>query len=93
MTLEEGVHQMTGKNAEQWGITERGLLKPGFAADLCLFDLERVACQDVSYVQDVPGDESRYYRGAIGFNKVFVNGAMVLSEDSYTDAQGFGQVV
>ena len=49
----------TGKNAEQWGITERGFLKPGFAADLCLFDLERVACQENQYVQDVPGDESR----------------------------------
>ena len=42
MTLEAGIHQLTGALSESWGMRNRGLLRPGRAADLCLFDLDRL---------------------------------------------------
>lgn len=38
MTFEEAVHRMTGLTAQHLGIQNRGLIKPGQAADLVLFD-------------------------------------------------------
>jgi N-acyl-D-amino-acid deacylase len=43
LTLEEAIHKMTGQAARNYGLAERGLLKPGYYADLVLFDPERVA--------------------------------------------------
>lgn len=36
--LEEAVHKMSGRPAEVFQLTDRGLLKPGMAADITIFD-------------------------------------------------------
>jgi len=42
MPLEDAVHRVTAKPAERFNIKERGELRPGFYADLVVFDPERV---------------------------------------------------
>ncbi|ANN78215.1 N-acyl-D-amino-acid deacylase family protein [Bordetella flabilis] len=43
LSLEQAVHKMTGLAARNYGLAERGLLQPGYYADLVLFDPDRVA--------------------------------------------------
>jgi N-acyl-D-amino-acid deacylase len=43
LSLEQAVHKMTGLAARNYGLAQRGLLQPGYYADLVLFDPERVA--------------------------------------------------
>lgn len=38
MTLEDAVHKVTGKPAARLGLTQRGLLRPGYFADVAVFD-------------------------------------------------------
>jgi N-acyl-D-amino-acid deacylase len=69
LPLEEAVRKATGATAVRFGLRDRGLIRPGFAADLVLFD------------PDVLADQATYEAGAIpatGVRAVFVNGTAVL---------------
>jgi N-acyl-D-amino-acid deacylase len=68
LTLAEAVHKMTAQTAEQLGIAGRGLIRPGFKADLVLFDPERIT--DKATVE-APGAL------ADGVSMVIVNGVVV----------------
>ncbi|MDH3643681.1 MAG: amidohydrolase family protein, partial [Gammaproteobacteria bacterium] len=92
MTLERGIHRMTGEVAADWGLADRGTIETGKAADLVLFDIDKVHVGDDEFVDDFPGEARRYVRKAEGYQAVFVNGEMVLKDGEYTDARG-GQIV
>ena len=87
MTLERGVHRMTGEVARDWGIGDRGTLEVGQAADVVIFDAERVAITKEEFVDDFPGEARRYVRRARGFDRVLVNGEVVYGAEGYTPAR------
>ena len=92
MTLERGVHRMTGEVARDWGIRDRGTLETGQAADVVIFDADRVAITKEEFVDDFPGEARRYVRRAEGFDRVLVNGEVVYGIEGYTDARP-GEIV
>jgi N-acyl-D-aspartate/D-glutamate deacylase len=87
LTLERGIHRMTGEVAADWGLADRGTIEAGKAADLVLFDLNRIHCRDEEFVDDFPGEARRYVRRADGYTAVLVNGEVVLENGAYTDAR------
>jgi N-acyl-D-amino-acid deacylase len=64
-TLEQAVHKMSGLSARQFRLRERGELRAGWAADVVVFDPERV--------QDLATFEAPLLRSQ-GITAVFVNG-------------------
>ena len=68
MSLEMAVYKMTGLAAEHLGIGDRGIIAPGYSADLVLFDPATV--QDRATVEH-PDALS------VGIEKVWVNGKLV----------------
>lgn len=90
LTLEEAVKKITADTAAIWGIPDRGLLQAGKVADIVVFDAEAIDRGVETYVQDVPGDGSRYVRDAHGIDTVIVGGGVAWSAaDGYTsDARG-----
>jgi N-acyl-D-amino-acid deacylase len=86
LTLEEAVAKMSGKTAALFRLsdperqeTPRGLLQPGFAADLVLFDPVNV---------EAPADFEEPHQLARGMDQVWVNG--VLAWDGTTGAPAPG---
>ena len=92
MPLERAVHRMTGEVARDWGISDRGTIEPGKAADLVLFDMESLHCGAEEFVDDFPGEASRYVRRSTGYEAVIVNGDVVWRDGAYTEARS-GQIV
>jgi N-acyl-D-aspartate/D-glutamate deacylase len=85
--LEAAVKKITQDPAEIWGLKDRGVLKAGFAADVTIFDPETIDRGDEYYVQDVPGEGSRYVRDAIGVETVLIAGQVAYSQaNGYSDA-------
>jgi N-acyl-D-aspartate/D-glutamate deacylase len=77
LTLESAVHKTTGGAARALGLIDRGVLRPGFRADVMVFDPARIA------------DQSTYpdpHRYAIGISTVLVNGAVVIDGGDHTGA-------
>jgi N-acyl-D-aspartate/D-glutamate deacylase len=92
MSLERAVHRMTGELASDWGIRDRGLIETGLAADLVLFDPEKVSCGAEAFEGGVPGEARRYVRHAEGYDAVIVNGSVVMRQGTYTEERP-GQIV
>ncbi len=91
--LEAAVKKITSDTAAIWGLHDRGLLRAGFAADVTVFDADTIGRGPEYYVQDVPGDGSRYVRDATGVDTVIIGGAVAWSEAAgYTDERR-GQIL
>ena len=83
-TLEEGVRRLTSDPARKYRIPERGQIKPGYRADLLLFEPRRVGVSKLRRVKDLPGGGARMLRDPEGVRGVWVNGVEVFDGTSYT---------
>ena len=63
-TLEEGVRQITSVPARVCGLEDRGVIAPGFGADLVLLDLERLELGTKSIVTRPPRGWGTLARGS-----------------------------
>jgi N-acyl-D-aspartate/D-glutamate deacylase len=75
MSLEEAIRRFTSRPAARVGIADRGLLRPGFKADITVFNPDTV--RDVSTFED-PTHYSQ------GIEHVFVNGKAVVANGTIT---------
>jgi len=76
VSLEEGIRKVTSLPARIVGIEERGSIRPGFHADLVLFDPASVTDRATSDAPQLP---------SVGIEKVWVNGELV-----FANGQGTG---
>lgn len=86
-TVEEAVHRMTQVPAEAWGFSDRGVLAPGKAADVNVFDLATVSPDLPELVHDLPGGARRLRQTATGFAATIVNGQVLLDNGAPTGAR------
>ena len=78
LSIEEAVHELTGKPAEIFGLTGRGRIARGYAGDLVLFDLAEIGRGPKKRVHDLPGGAARLTTDAVGLKGVWVNGTQVV---------------
>jgi N-acyl-D-amino-acid deacylase len=78
LRLEDAVRRMTSLPASTFRIRDRGLLRPGYWADLLAFDPRKVQ-------EHATFDEPHHY--ATGFACVLVNGVVVVKDDVHTKAR------
>lgn len=83
ITLEDAIRRMTSLPARTFRFRDRGLIAPGMAADLLLFDPARVT-DKATYQQPHQYSE--------GFDYVLVNGVVMVDDGQLTEARG-GQVL
>jgi N-acyl-D-aspartate/D-glutamate deacylase len=86
VTLEEAVRMLSFVPASHWGLTGRGLLREGWAADVVVFDPETVAPTLPELTYDLPAGARRLKQKATGFMASVVNGEVVLRNTEHTGA-------
>jgi N-acyl-D-amino-acid deacylase len=84
LTLEDAVRRMTSFPAARFGLTGRGLIKKGLAADLVIFDPQTVQDQ-------ATWDNPRL--SPMGIEHVFVNGIQVVAQGQLVEGKHAGRVL
>ena len=86
MTLEEAVRRLTSMSAGLLGITDRGLLQEGKAADIVIFDPSTIRALPKEVASDLPGGGQRIIQRAEGVKSVMVNGQVLIEDGKHTGA-------
>jgi N-acyl-D-aspartate/D-glutamate deacylase len=83
-TLEAAVRMLSFDNASAWELPDRGLVRPGYRADLVVFDAARVKPRLPTVERDLPGGARRLVQKADGIRATIVNGVVALENGEPT---------
>jgi len=90
MPLERAIHKLTAEPAGVYGLTDRGVIAEGKAADLCVFDPGTVAPGPLRRVYDFPAHGERLTADEpVGMTHILVNGTPI-RVDGAPDTAGLG---
>ena len=84
LPLEFLVRKQTRDTAAAYGLHDRGILAPGYRADLNVIDFERLRLCKPEVVYDLPAGGRRLTQRARGYRHMFVAGTETLREDEHT---------
>jgi N-acyl-D-aspartate/D-glutamate deacylase len=85
LSLEQAVWRLTGQPTQIFGITDRGLVEEGLAADLVAFDPDAVGVTELERVWDLPAGADRLIVRSTGIEHVWVNGTPIRTDGQDVD--------
>ena len=91
--MPEAVRRLTSAQAEFFGIRNRGSIRPGYAADLLMFDPATVGRGTRSRANDLPANATRVVTRSRGVHGVWVNGERVADESGALHSALPGQLL
>lgn len=93
MTLEHAVKRITSEPAAFYGMTTRGTIASGLAADFAIFDYDTIGSARRGEMRsDLPGGGRRLVMPAQGVQYTIVNGEVLFEDGTHTGAMP-GQVL
>ena len=84
--LADAVLRQTSAPARAVGLLDRGVIGPGYRADINVIDFERLQLQAPRFVYDLPNGERRLMQGADGYVATMVAGEVIYREGEATGA-------
>ena len=82
-SLEETIRRLTSDGAEAFQIPQRGVLKPGYYADVNVIDFDNLRMEVPEFVFDLPVGAGRWTQRAQGYDYTIVNGQIVIENDCH----------
>jgi N-acyl-D-aspartate/D-glutamate deacylase len=84
MSLEDAIRKLTFVPASLFGLFDRGLVRPGMAADLMIFDPATIGPLEPGEAEDLPGGAKRRTQLARGIEWTVVNGQVLIERGEHT---------
>lgn len=81
------VHKQTGRNADLYGLSDRGRLRPGLRADINVIDLDNLSVAPPKAFRDLPAGGTRLIQPVRGYVATMVNGVVTRRHDADTGAR------
>ena len=92
ISLEQAIHKLTFHVASIYGIERRGLLRPGFAADVTVFDPNTIKACAPEWAEDYPAATKRFIQRSEGVHYTIVNGKVIFDQGKLSGEKA-GQVL
>lgn len=86
LPLEYIVKRQTSETAAMYGLRDRGIVAPGYRADLNLIDYERLAFKKPEMVWDLPAQGRRLVQDAVGYLATVCAGEVIVENGTPTGA-------
>ena len=86
LTLEQAIRKITFELAAFWGLKGRGLLREGCAADVVVFDANKIAPLMPTVDHDLPAGARRLKQKSEGIKATIVNGEVLMRNNEHTGA-------
>jgi N-acyl-D-amino-acid deacylase len=86
LSLEEAIRMLSFVPAWYWGLHGRGMLREGWAADVIIFDPEKISPMLPQLDHDLPAGARRLKQKAAGLKTTIVNGQVLLRNNEHTGA-------
>jgi N-acyl-D-aspartate/D-glutamate deacylase len=87
LPLEQAVARLTSVPAALYGLADRGVVRPGAAADFVVWDPARLAAGATRWVEDFPAGGGRFVVDSEGYVALVVNGEIVRRDGVDTGAR------
>jgi N-acyl-D-aspartate/D-glutamate deacylase len=84
--VETIVHGYSQRNAAHVGWMDRGVVAPGYLADLNVIDLDRLTVMQPHLVPDLPAGGTRYLQTAEGYRWTVKRGEVIVEDGAFTGA-------
>ena len=84
LSVEEVVHHQTRRTAMLYGFADRGLLEPGYLADVNVIDLDGLRLEAPEMAYDLPAGGKRLIQRAQGYVATVKSGVVVREKDVAT---------
>jgi N-acyl-D-aspartate/D-glutamate deacylase len=92
LDIGRAVYKLSLEGAELFGLADRGVVAPGYYADVNVIDLEGLELKAPDMLSDLPLGAGRYVQRARGYDYTLVNGEVLIDHDEVTEARS-GQLV
>ncbi len=86
LPLEFLVRKQTRDGARAYGLHDRGVLAPGYRADINVIDFEKLRLHTPDVAYDLPAGGRRLVQRATGYRHTFVAGVETMCDDNHTGA-------
>ena len=84
--LEKAIHLLTRQPAELYSLKDRGLIAPGYKADINLIDYDALSLKTPHIVHDLPAGGKRLLQNANGIVSTIVSGTVIYQSGEATGA-------
>ena len=78
------IHRQTRQTAEFYGLHDRGLVAPGYRADINVIDYDGLGFDVPRMAFDLPASGRRLVQRGRGYRATFVAGVQTVADDEFT---------
>lgn len=86
LPIEFTVHKMTQDTAQLYGMNDRGVIAPGYKADLNVIDFDGLSLEQPEMVYDLPAGGKRIIQRANGYTATINSGQVTYENGEHTGA-------
>ena len=90
LPVERAVELLTSESARLYGLADRGVLKPGYRADVNVINFEQLGFRRPEMVADLPAGGERFLQPATGYVATVCAGLVTVEHDEVTEARPGG---
>ncbi len=86
MDLPYVIHRQTQQTAEFYGLNDRGVLAPGYRADINVIDFDELNVDSPRMAWDLPTGAKRFVQHGMGYRYTIAGGEVTVEDDEFTGA-------